>query len=252
MSLLSIIQGVARRVNYPQPTAAIGNADPNVALMIDCTQDTGDELVERWGWQEMKLQTAATFTGDGTTPTFPLPANLETLQPDAIFVSSMYPTYRMVGPVNEDALLRQKLIPGAIYPSIWRIVGNAVEFWPVLQPGEVVSYIYQGSLWIKSGSPAVSVATFAADTDTVTISERLIRLGARWRWRQAKGLAYAEEMKDYELAFDRIAGQQTTERNIKMSRDFIGTFDDDGPAYIVGTIQDFGDFNNDFSNDFSQ
>ena len=250
MSLLSIIQGVARRVNYPQPSVAITSADPNVLLMIDCVQDTGDELCERWGWQEMKLQTAATFTGDGTTAAWPLPANVETLQPDAIFLSSNYPTMIMPGPINEGELLRMKAIPTQVYPSAWRVVGGKIEFFPVLAAGEVVSYIYQGKLWIVSGG--ANVAAFATDADTVAISERLIRLGARWRYRQAKGLSYDEEMKDYELAFDRIAGQQMTERSVKMANMSGEDFDDGGPAYIVGIIPTAGDFTDtEYSTDFS-
>ena len=94
---------------------------------------------------------------------------------------------------------------------------------------------------------------FQADADTVNISERLIRLGARWRYRQSKGLSYDEEMKDYELAFDRIAGQQMTERSVRMSAGFEDDFNDGGDAYIIGIIPPSGDFSvSDFSTDFSQ
>ena len=252
MSLLTLIQGVSRRVNYPQPVSAYGNSDPNVTLMIDCAQDTGDELVERWGWQNLKLQSPAVFTGNGTTAAWPFPANLRTFQPDAIFVSSLYPTAKMIGPVNEDAFLRQKLIPVQAYPSIWRIVNNSVEFFPVLQPGEIVSYIYQGKYWITTlvAGVATPTNTFAADTDTVNIAERLVRLGARWRYRQAKGLGYDEEMRDYEMALDRHAGQESTERVVTMSYPFVDSFDDSGDAYIVGIVPTAGDFSvSDFSTD---
>lgn len=240
MSLLSIIQGVARRVRYPQPATAIGNADPNVALMIDCVQDTGDELVERWGWQALKLATAATFTGDGTITLFPLPASVETLQPDAIFVSSIYPTVRMPGPVNEDQLLRLKSIPTVVTPSCWRVVQNQIEFYPAIAAGEIVSYIYQGRLWVNTvnAGKAVQVAAFVTDADTVAMSERLLRAGARWRWRQSLGLSYDEEMKDYELIFGRIAGQETTLRIVSTSGESFD-FDDDAPAF-VGTFGNGG------------
>ena len=219
MSLLAVVQGVARRCNLTAPASAIGATDPNVLAILDAIQDTGDELVERWGWQNLKIQAPVTFTGDGTTAAWPLPMHFQRLGPSDTFVSSLYPWLRMPGPINEENLLIFKKIPINVLPSVWRIVGNQIEFYPALASGEVVSYVYANNSWVLDlNGNAYSTPVLTADTDTFAIAERLLRLGGVWRYKYAKGLEYAEQMQDFELALTRIAGQETTTRSVNMSR----------------------------------
>jgi len=234
MSLLSVLQGVARRCNYQQPSTAIGNPDPNIALMLDAIQDTGDELVERAGWQALKQPDPATFTGDGTTPRFALPSNFLRLGPADTFMSSKYPLLRMPGPVNEENLLMMKEVPMNVQPSVWRVVENEIEFYPVLGSGEVVSYVYGQDTWVldPNGNP-YTTAVLTTDYDTFAVSERLLRQGAVWRWKMAKGFEYAEFMQDYETTLARQAGQESTRRSISMSRAPVLTDDT-----FAGTITD--------------
>ncbi len=234
MSLLSVVQGIARRTNYPQPSTVIGNTDPNVALMLDAVQDTGDELVERWGWQALKVQTPVYFTGDGATATFSIPATLETFQPSGTFVSSLYPTWRMPGPINEEDLLNLKNLAVSLYPSSWRVVGGTVEFYPVLQSGEIVKYVFAQNTWVtnSSGTPYSTPAP-QADSDLFLVSERLLRFGGLWRFKMAKGLQYAEQMEDYEQAFQRQAGQESTTRVKDTSRTIVLNDADFFPGVIT-------------------
>ena len=236
MSLLTIIQGVALRCNYTVPNAVFSSSDPVIQQMIACAQDTGDEMVERVDWQALKIASPVTFTGDGSTTLFSLPAGFSVgvnkLSPDC-FVSSAYPTLRMVGPVLEDDLLRMKALPMSLYPSVWRVVGSQIEFFPALQAGEVVSFVYQKGQWVTNsvGVP-YSPPAFAADTDLVVFSERVVRLGAIAKGKQLKGLAYAEEMSAYEMSLDRVSAQEDTGRIIDMSRSVV-TWDDTWPGTIT-------------------
>ena len=219
MSLLSIVQGVARRCNYQQPTVAITSADSNVLQMVDCVQDIGDELIERWGWQGLKIRVPVTFTGDGNTTAFAMPTNVANFGPASTFVSSAYPTLTMPGPVNEEDLLRIKALPVMVQPACWRQVDDQIEFYPPLASGEVVSYVYAQNSWVMNaaGTPYATPA-FVADTDTVVLSERLLRLGAIQLWKRRKGYEYAEELEDFERALDRQAGQENTGRVINMTQ----------------------------------
>ena len=221
MSLISIIQGAARRVNYPQPASAIGTTDPNIALLIDCAQDAGDDAVERVNWQSLKLVNPAQFVGDGTTAAFALPVGFQALSPSDVFVSNLYPTWKLPGPVAEGDLLRLKALPMAIPVHVWRQVGNTVagsgivvpmiEFFPPLGAGEIVTFVYAKGLWIANSMGGLyAPAAWQADSDISLIPERLIRLGARWRWKRSKGFDYSEEMNDYEGALDRLGGQEDT------------------------------------------
>jgi len=235
MPLIDIIQGASRRCNYPQPTVAIGTTDPNIALMVDSAQDAGDDANERVNWQSLKLQSPATFTGDGTTPAFPLPVGFQRLSPSDTFVSDLYPTWKLPGPVAESDLVRLKALPMAIPVHVWRQVGSTVpgsgvivpmiEFFPPLGAGETVSYVYAQGLWVTNSMGAqYTNPILQADSDVSLIPERLIRLGAVWRWKRRKGFDYSEELADYEGALDRLGGQEDTSPVVGMSDD-IGPID---------------------------
>ena len=50
-------------------------------------------------------------------------------------------------------------------------------------------------------------AEFTADDDSSYLSEELIIQGLRWRWKQAKGLPYAEDMETYERNVSKAIGE---------------------------------------------
>jgi hypothetical protein len=239
LNLLQITQGVALRVNYGSvPTAAFANTDPAIQLMVACAQDAGDEVVERVNWEKLKTQVPLTFTGNGVTAIFPLPTGFQSLGPSTTFISSAYPTLHMPGPVNEEDLLVMKLLPVTAQPSVWRMVGGNIEFFPVLQLNEVASYVPTIGSWITSslGVP-YSPPIWAADTDLTVIPSTLVRKGAIYRWKASKGLDYAEFKDDFESHLDRLASQESTGRVIPMSTRM--TFDSD--TWFPGTITDLTD-----------
>jgi hypothetical protein len=60
------------------------------------------------------------------------------------------------------------------------------------------------------------------DADTTLLDERLIRLAIIWRFKQTKGLDYAEDMKTYEIERQKICGKDggATALNIAGSMQF--------------------------------
>jgi hypothetical protein len=232
MTLLAIVQGAALRCNVPVPAAAIGIADPNVQKLIAYAQDAGDDFAERWPWLPMQAQT--TFTGDGVTTLFTPPTGFTSLQPSDTFVSSVYPTVPLVGPINNDDLLRLKALPYTTTPAVWRRIGTQIEFYPAPASGEIITFNYVTRSWItnSSGTPYFP-SVWTADTDISRINERCIRLGTVWRWKRGQGLDYAEEMASSERSFDLNAGQENQERIVAMSFGSI-----QGDTWFPGTITD--------------
>lgn len=232
INLLSIVNRGLIRCNYPTTAVAFGSVDTNVQLMVEMAQDAADEIAERADWQALKQQAPVTFTGDGTTAMFATPITFGRLSPSDTFVSSLYPTLRLPGPINEDDLLRMKALPMSIATHVWRQVGNSqldsgtsqpknqIEFYPVLAAGEVVSYVYNSRCWLANSSGSVyTIPWWQADTDIPLIPWRLIYLGATYKWKRKKGFDYAEEMAEFEGALERLAGQEDTGRVIDMAMD---------------------------------
>jgi hypothetical protein len=189
------------------------NADPNIQLMLDCVHDTGDELVERWGWQDLKTRVPVTFTGDGTTAAFTPPPILSRLGRPTLSFRPPIQLSQCRGRRTRKTCSLSSACPLRVQPSCWSEVNGLIEFYPVLPRGEVVSYVYAQNSWVlNSGGVPYNTPTFMADTDTFVFPERLLRMGGIWRWKAAKGLQYAERMEDYEKSFTRLAGQEETTR----------------------------------------
>lgn len=238
MSLLSLAKGVAARCNIVPPSSIVTNPDPTAQQLMAALQDAGDEVQERWTWLNLKGP-VATFSGDGVTTLFPLPANFGVLSPSDIFVSSLYPSLRLPGPISDELLLQMKEFPFTPYPSVWRpFTNNQIEFFPALGAGEIVSYVYGSKLWITNsmGVPNGD-GQWQADTDLSVISERVIRLGGIRNWKSFKGLDFSKEDEDFENCFLRKAGQEDQGRIVDMSSTPLV----EGDNWWPGTITDLTD-----------
>lgn len=233
MTILQIVQDVCVECGIAPPSLAVASPDTTIQQMVLFAMRSGNDLQRRWTWKAQKKQNPATFTGDGTTTLFTLPADFGSLQPSDTFTSSVYPTIPLRGPINEDTLLRLKQWPVVATPAFWRpVYANSIEFYPAPALGEIISYVYASRPWILAADGTTYRTRWADDTDTSIISEDLITLHTVWRWKKAKGLDYSEEMRTAEASFDIEAAAEDTERTINMSG---ACFDDDNwwPGAIV-------------------
>jgi hypothetical protein len=224
MTLLTIIQDATVRCGFQlSPTSAIGNASTdalNIQQMIAFAQDTGRDAMERVNWTRNDI--AASITGDGTTTLFTLPADWLRLNPGdksphGALVSSKYPLTPLFGPVNAEDLNLLKALPASTIRPVWRVIGGSLELWPALSAGEIVTFNYFSANWIMAADGVTRRKKWLVDSDVSLIDEDLIMKGVIWRWQQSKGLDYAETFRAYEMALDRVAAQQMTERTISTS-----------------------------------
>lgn len=240
MSLFSIVRSCCLRCNIATPVIAYANPDPTIQQFIEFAQDSGDDFAERWTWRALKRPyggAPATIVGDGVTTLFPLPASWARFSPSDTLTSSAYPTLVLRGPMNEEDLLRLKALPFVPLPSVWRLIGDQggaplIEFFPAPAAGEIISYVFGSLTWIIDVDENPQ-AVWTGDDNTALFPERLIILGAVWRWRKSKGLNYGEEFRSAEMSFDRRAGQEGTRREIRMARYPIV-----GAPWWPGTITD--------------
>lgn len=77
--------------------------------------------------------------------------------------------------------------------------GNQLLFLPVPSPGFAIYFEWISKYWAQSalGAGQTSMLT---DTDTALVDERLLTLGALWRFKQLNKLEYAEDVDNYEKA----------------------------------------------------
>jgi hypothetical protein len=203
------------------PTQAVASINPDIQQLVAFAEDAGRELMERANW--VNLDTPGSVTGDGTSTLFQLPLDWDRFSPSdksprGALVSTKFPLLPLFGPINTEDLNMLKALPASTVRPVWRIIGGALEIWPALSAGELVTFNYYSSFWIMNAARTASQASWLADSDFSLINEDTVLKGVIWRWKAAKGLQYAEEFRGYEVSLARNAGQQQTERVVNMSR----------------------------------
>lgn len=217
MTILTVIQGAAALCNVAVPTAVVSNVDPDISQMLALAQLEGDESASEIDWRNLKI--GMQLTGDGSSTVFALPPDFDRIMPGFALFSSAYPMIPLTGPVTDAALNAMKVFPVKPVRPVWRFIGNGLEVWPALAVNEIVSGEYRSNYWILSVDGSTRKSTFAADGDSCLVPEAVIKLGVVWRWKQAKGLDYAEDFRSWNNARARIAGHDSGNATVEMAGD---------------------------------
>lgn len=212
MALLDLIQDVSRQLGMSTPTVVMTSNDQRVLELLVMANSTGDELSRRYEWQELTFQ--ATFTSNSTIDQGYLTGSIAT------------DFGRFVDQTFWDRNLRQNII-GPVTAQEWQsdlsfaVVGPPYKFIvqsdilkvgpTAIGSGHTMVFNYITKNWCQS-SGGTGQSSFAADTDTTRIPQELFKLSLIWRWKQAKGLAYAEDMESAEEQIERYTGQNAGRR----------------------------------------
>lgn len=215
MSILTATQDAMLLCGLPQPSGVVSNPDTTVAKFLAFAQVEADITGSDYNWRNMNI--ALTLTGDGTTTLFALPADFERpLQSNFLF-STKYPSIPLQGPVSSQELLALKALPVIPARPVWRLIGGTLEIWPALANGEVVNGEYRATNAIVSGDGLTRKPRWTSDSDYTLFPEVILRLALIWRWKQSKGLDYAEDFRTYQLEREKKAGHEAGARIISMT-----------------------------------
>ena len=212
MSLLTLIQTVCKRVGVAAPVSAIASTDQQIIQMIALANEEGEELSERYPWSD--LQTEATFVTlaaelQGTVDSIAT-SDFRYILNDTIWNRTQNrPMYGSLTP-SDWQLLKSSNVSGPFQE--YRIKGGSLYLLPAPPAGETCAFEYLSGNWCQSAA-LTKQSAWAADTDTGILDERIMTSGILWRWKQVKGLDYAEDFRKYEIrvqeAMTRDAGKPT-------------------------------------------
>jgi hypothetical protein len=202
MSLLSIVQTVAQRVGITVPTVAIASTDSNIQQVISFVNEDGSELAARYGWQEItneaNFATVASGNSQGSIQALAGPDFNYVLNETMWDRTTRRPVF---GPKTaaEWQQLQAQFVNGPWWQ--YRIRGNQVLFIPTPPAGDQIYFEWVSKWWCTSTGGTVQTASaMVADTDIGILDERLITLGAIWRYKAGKKLDYAEDFDKAEAA----------------------------------------------------
>lgn len=217
MTILDVGKKVALRVIGNQPISMFTPTrdKQSVAEILDLAGDVAMDIAKSHDWQA--LTSIHTITGDGSTKTFPLPEDYGRmlLASGLIDPATWFWGYVNI-PTVMDWLMEENYGFSRITPGAWIILGNEFNFVPAPSASAEAKLPYISKNIFRSAALSPK-ETITADNDTFVLDERLLMLGTLWRWKEQKGLEYAEDMHTYEIALSqaqaRDAGARVIRRN---------------------------------------
>lgn len=206
MSLLTLVQQAAALIGIARPAVVATATDPTVSMLYGLAQVEGEELARYGDWRALRKEKTFTTVAAETQTDTPIPTDFAGIVDNTVWNrSARRPLY---GPY--DAVEWQQFKAGTNFPVTdgFTLRGTSWLMQPIPAAGAVIAYEYRSANWCQS-SALVPQSAWAADTDTALLSERLMRLGIVWRFKQARGLEWQTNHDDYltevdgELARDR-------------------------------------------------
>jgi len=216
MSLLSIIQSAAIDLNLPSPTIVATSSDAQVKQLMNLANRDGKDLIRRYDWQAVTVET------NFTTVAAQAQTTLATVAPDFFrmvdeSMNNRTQHWRVVGPLSAQEWQRRLSLGAQVgVVNSFRIRGNEIWFFPVPPGGDSIYFEYISKNWVN-GADGSTKDAFTADTDTAALDEDVLTLGVKWRFLKAKGLDYSEEFRSYEAALEAIFGSDGARGPVDMT-----------------------------------
>lgn len=215
MSLLSVVQNAMVQAGLPTPSVVYSNTNGTVEQFVRLVYVEGRDLLKRHDWQN--LLTTQTLTCAGTNAQTGYPASDFDRMARGTEVWNTSNDWPIVGPLNSKEWSDLTIRGVTSVPQFWRLIGGVLHIYQPVS-GDGIQYEYVSNKWILQAG-TTPATTLSADTDTFYFPEQVLELGLVWRWKQAKQLDYAEDMRTYEGALaDAIASDKGGRRVITTSR----------------------------------
>lgn len=195
MSLLTLVQDTCDLLALPRPSIVINSTDDQVRQLHAICVEEADDLVASFNWQAL-LRQHTFVTVAAAEQLNAIPDDYDRFIPNSFFNRT---TRRPVlGPISPQ--LWQNIQAN---PQVNRVIlayrerDGVFLVTPNPPADQTIAFEYSSNEWARSALGDFTYTKWNADSDTSFVSEKLIKLGARWRWRKAKGLPYSEDFDTY-------------------------------------------------------
>jgi len=205
MTCLTIVQRVCKRVGLDAPSSAVGSTERQILQILELSNESGQELARRYPWQ------AILGVGNFTTVATESQGSISTIAPglDYIINDTIWnrtlrrPVY---GPKTPQNWEQQKAFAINGPWSGYRLIGDTLAMYPVPTAGQDCYFEYISKNWVTTYTASTD-DEWTNDADTSKLDENLIVLDTIWRWKQQRGLDYAEDFAKAERLYLDLANR---------------------------------------------
>lgn len=219
MTILTALQSAAIRLVGYRPTTIFSSTEQTELELADLANEVAKDIMRSYDWQS--LTRLHTITGDGVQTAFPFPDDYDRMvKAQGVHDGkSWFWNYTRCADLDTWISLKTGNYLG-MTPGWWIILEDQFQFLPapVAQAHAVFPYI---SRFCVKSAPAQNTGVitpqdkFLSDGDTFFTDEDLITLGVIWRYREQKGMGYAEDMANYETALAQVQGNDKGARVLR-------------------------------------
>ncbi len=203
MSLLQVIQDACDEIGVNKPSAVVGSSDVTAIQMLAIAKTSLRAIAREADFIYATEQYEFVAFAGASVGDYVLPSDWDRFISDTFWDSTNdRPVLGPATPQEWQTLIRGNL-GGTGIDTWFRLIGpttsaNVVRLWPVRTSGSIaMSFDYISTDMAKT-SAGVSKTTFTADGDVPKCEEQLLKLDIIWRFKKAKGTAYAEEKLDFD------------------------------------------------------
>lgn len=209
MSLLTVCQGVAKRVGLEVPAAVAAATDDTEVRLMECVIEAGEKIADAHAWQA--LTTLKTMTGDGAATAFDIPDDFDRMTSDQHVWSSRLKDWFPA--LSHDDWLDYETRAVQVSFGVYTKLGNQILIKPTMETGETASYYYQtNQIWTQD---AVGVEEPSDDGATFKLDERLLKLCAVWVWKSHKELPFEQHYMEYHKALGHAKQRDRGPRTVR-------------------------------------
>ena len=193
MTVLDVAKDVCAEVGLDIPTALFGQTDRDWVELASHFNKARREIQQAYEWSAKKVY--GKIVGDGISSLFSVPDDFDRMVVGGSLWSSRLHT-PLTHVEDQEAWLHYNVSGQTFLINAWTLRDTAIELLPIPATGEELFFQYV-TKWTVRDSAGELKEGFTADTDVFQLDTDLLELNVTYRWKKAKGLAYAEWMNDY-------------------------------------------------------
>lgn len=230
--VVDVLNRIARHCSIQAPSSWItATADEYLEIRDDFLRETVDDLLDRVDWQQ-PIGAQTTITGTGVA-SYALPSDFRRLQrnPYSVFDEQLDSPGIPVTSDGDWVELLDSGIAGA--DRFFRLTGYdgnwSIEFESPPTTDIVISYVSKN--WMATAGGTVG-STFTAADDVLILPDRLVEVGTIWRWRERKGLPFADKYQEFNVLLARYLNDARGIRSVSFKSKRHVHWADRIPAFI--------------------
>ena len=215
MSLLTVVQNAMTVAGLPTPSSVFSNTNNTVEQFVRFLYIEGRDLLKRHDWNLLLTTQTLTCGASNAQTGYPVAAFERMAKGTDVWNTTN--DWPITGPLTSEEWADVTVRTVVSLPQNWRLIGGVLNIYPP-KSGDGIQYEYVSNKWIYQAGTTLAT-TLIGDTDTFVFPEQLMEMGLVWRFKQAKQLDYAEDLKTYERYFlDAVASDRGGRRIISTDR----------------------------------